>query len=129
MTYTTYANNIIEYKLATGNNTMQVNKNVYLVFAVIGTVVPWLFFTSFIAEEGLNIPLFIESLFVNGAAGGFSADVLISIAVFWVWSYADAQNRNVGRWWVMIPAGFRVGLSLALPLYLYFRAEAEDISD
>lgn len=99
-------------------------KRFYLIATVVGTVIPWMFFASFILEEGLNIPLFISSLFVNGAAGGFSADVLISIVVFWVWSYADAERLGVNRWWLMIPAGFTVGLSLALPLYLYLREDA-----
>jgi hypothetical protein len=102
---------------------MKVPKIFYLVCAVIGTVVPWLFFASFFAQEGFNIPLFIQSLFVNGAAGGFAADVLISILVFWVWSYADARQNQIKNWWVVLPAGFMVGLSLALPLYLYLRSD------
>lgn len=99
-------------------------KNFYLGAAVLGTVIPWLFFGSFFASEGIDIPLFIESLFANGAAGGFSADILISIAVFWVWSYTDAQANRIERWWWVLPAGFTVGLSLALPLYLYLREDA-----
>jgi hypothetical protein len=98
-------------------------KTVYLVSAIIGTVIPWAFFASFFAAEGLNIPLFLSSLFVNGPAGGFSADVLISIAVFWVWSFTDARQHQVRRWWVVLPASFLVGLSLALPLYLYLRED------
>jgi len=100
---------------------MQVPKSFYLICSVIGTVVPWLFFVTFFWQEGLHIPLFIQSLFVNGAAGGFSADVLISIVVFFVWSYTDAQQNQIKNWWVVLPAGFMVGLSLALPLYLYLR--------
>ncbi|WP_420644228.1 DUF2834 domain-containing protein [Candidatus Leptofilum sp.] len=93
----------------------------YLVMAVVGTVLPWLLFGQFFAQEGLNIPLFVQSLFVNGAAGGFSADVLISIVVFLVWATVDAQKNGVSRWWLIFPASFTVGLSLALPLYLYLR--------
>lgn len=93
----------------------------YLAMAVIGAIVPWLLFGSFFALHGLDIPLFLRSLFVNGAAGGFSADVLISIPVFWVWSWRDAARHGVARWWLVLPASFFVGLSLALPLYLYQR--------
>ncbi len=96
-------------------------KNFYLVMAVFGTLVPWLFFGAFFAQHGPDIPLFLQSLFVNGAAGGFSADVLITILIFWVWSWRDAAERNVSRWWLVLPASFFVGLSLALPLYLYLR--------
>ena len=100
---------------------MNIPRQFYLVMAIIGTVIPWFFFAQFFGQEGVDIPLFLRSLFANGAAGGFSADVLISILVFWVWSYADAQRHDVGRWWLVLPAGFTVGLSLALPLYLYLR--------
>lgn len=93
----------------------------YLAMAIVGTVVPWLFFGSFFAQHGLALPLFLQSLFANGAAGGFSADVLISIAVFWMWSWRDAAKHGVARWWLILPASFVVGLSLALPLYLFLR--------
>ncbi|SMH36112.1 Protein of unknown function [Azospirillum lipoferum] len=82
-----------------------------------------MFFGSFFAVHGIDVPLFLQSLFVNGAAGGFSADVLITIVVFWVWSWRDAAKNNVARWWLILPASFFVGLSLAFPLYLYLREQ------
>ena len=100
---------------------MKIPPFLYLLFAVIGTIIPWFFFAQFFIQEGFNIPLFLRSLFINGAAGGFSADVLISILVFWIWSYSDARRKHIRHWWLVIPAGFTVGLSLALPLYLYLR--------
>lgn len=93
----------------------------YLVMMAIGTVVPWVFFGGFFAAEGLDLPLFLTSLFPNGAASGFTADVLLSIVVFLVWSSTDAQRVGVQRWWLVIPATCLVGLSLSLPLYLYLR--------
>lgn len=101
-------------------------KQFYLVAALVGTVVSWFFFWGFFATEGVNIPLFVSSLFVNGAAAGFSADVLISIVVFLVWSYGDAKRHHVPRWWLVLLSSFTVGLSLALPLYLYLREDALD---
>lgn len=94
----------------------------YLFAAIIGTVVPWLFFGSFFTTHGVDIRVFVQALFANPAAGGFSADVLISILVFWVWSYDDASRNGVRKWWFVLPAGFCVGLSLALPLYLLLRS-------
>lgn len=89
--------------------------------AIVGTLIPWLFFGAFFSVEGLNVPFFVQSLFVNGAAAGFSADVLITIIVFWVWSWNDAAKNGVATWWLVLPASFCVGLSLAFPLYLYLR--------
>jgi hypothetical protein len=93
---------------------------------VIGTIIPWVFFGSFFVANGLDVFLFLKSLFINGAAGGFSVDVLISMAVFWVWSFNDARKGGVKQWWWVLPASFFVGLSLALPLYLYIRTKVED---
>ncbi|MFD1827994.1 DUF2834 domain-containing protein [Mumia zhuanghuii] len=93
----------------------------YASAAVVGTIVPWVFFGAFFAEEGVDLPLFAQSLFTNGAAGGFAVDVLISLVVFWVWSWRDARELAVGRWWLVLPASCLVGLSLALPLYLFLR--------
>lgn len=96
-------------------------RNFYLLMAMAGTLIPWVMFGFFFTDNGPDIPLFLQSLFVNGAAGGFTADVFISIIVFWVWSWRDAVNNQVKRWWLVFPASFFVGLSLALPLYLYLR--------
>ena len=103
---------------------MTINKNVWLLLAVIGTIVPWILFGQFFALNGIDLPLFLRSLFANGAAGGFSADVLISIVVFWLWAIVDARQHHVRLWWLIFPAGFTVGLSLAMPLYFYLRADA-----
>ena len=96
-------------------------RNFYLLSAAVGTLVPWYFFGSFFALNGFDIPAFVKGLFANGAAAGFSVDVLISILVFWAWSYFDAKERELQNWWLVLPTGCTVGLSLALPLYLYIR--------
>ena len=101
-------------------------KRFYLFAAIIGTIIPWAFFAHFFYHHGFDPIGFVIGLFANGAAGGFSADILISIAVFWVWAMLDARRQNVNHYWVIYPAGCFVGLSLALPLYLYLR---ENVSE
>ncbi len=103
-------------------------RHFYLAMAGIGTLVPWMFFGTFFAVNGVDIVGFVTGLFANGAAGGFSADVLISIMVFWVWAFVDARENDVARWWLVLPAGVFVGLSLALPLYLYLRTDRPEIT-
>lgn len=98
-------------------------KRLYLMLAVLGTVVPWILFGSFFARNGADIPLFVRSLFVNGAAGGFAVDLLFSISIFWFWSFGDSRKHGVKGWWLVLPAASFVGLSLALPLYLYLRED------
>lgn len=98
-------------------------KRIYLAGAVIGTLVPWGFFAAYFLGAGPDLPGFVRALFANPAAGGFSADVLVSILIFWIWSYRDARMHGIGAWWTVVPAGCLVGLSLALPLYLYLRED------
>lgn len=97
---------------------------VYALAAVAGTVIPWLFFGSFLADEGFALLGFVEALFENGASGGFAADLLITASVFWFWSYRDSRTSAVTRWWLVVPATLFVGLSLAVPLYLFWREGA-----
>lgn len=101
-------------------------KSPYLILAIAGTIIPWIFFAGFIAEYGLAVPLFIAQVFATGPASGFAADLLICCAVFWIWSWRDAREYGVPNWWLTVPAVLLVGLSLALPLYLWMREHARD---
>ena len=96
-------------------------KNIYLVLAILGAIVPYVFFFDFIKIEGLNIPLFVESLFVNGAAGGFSADLLFTSFVFWLFMFVEKNKLNMPSPYLFIFLNLTIGLSCALPAYLYAR--------
>lgn len=96
-------------------------KNIYLLLAVVGAVVPYLFFSEFVASQGLDLGAFVSALFVNGAAGGISADLLITSFVFWLWSYHDARQLEISNWWLIPIINLMIGLSAALPFYLYLR--------
>ena len=102
-------------------------KNVYLVLAIVGAVVPYLFFLDFFAESGLDLAGFAGALFVNGAAGGFSADLLITSLVFWIYMFSRADGPKP---WIFVVLNLTIGLSCALPAYLYTitrRAETAEV--
>ncbi len=91
-------------------------KNLYLALAVVGAVVPYAFFFDFLGSAGLDPAGFVGALFANGAAGMFTADLLISSMVFWV--YLFSRKAGPGPWpFVLI--NLTIGLSCALPAYLY----------
>jgi len=96
-------------------------KNVYLVLAFVGALVPLAFFLQFFSAEGVNLNSFISGLFVNGAAGGFSADLLISSFVFWLYMFQQQKKGNAPKPAIYILLNLFIGLSLALPAYLYAR--------
>lgn len=92
-------------------------KNIYLVLTIAGAIVPYVFFTSFFLSEGVNVTGFVGALFANGAAGGFTADLLFSSFVFWI-MLVQMQARRI---WLFVLLNLTIGLSCALPAWLYFR--------
>lgn len=94
-------------------------KTVYLMLAILGAVIPIAFFASFAAENGLDLVSFVAGLFVNGAAGGFTADLLISSFVFWIYMFSNQGDGP--KPWAFIALNLCIGLSCALPAYLWAR--------
>lgn len=93
----------------------------YLALAILGAIAPWIFFLEFMAQSGPGLGAFIGGLFVNGAAGGFTMDLLISSAVFWLFVWNDSGSARVRYPWAYVLVNLGIGLSCALPLYLYMR--------
>ena len=104
----------------------QMKKNTYLTFAILGLVAPYYFLFQFLGANGFNIPLLIGQLFANHISTFFAVDLVISIVVFWVWMFAEAKRLQMKNSWVYILASLMVGLSFALPLFLYFREGAKE---
>ena len=92
-------------------------KSIYLGAAILGAVVPYIFFIGFFAEYGIDLMAFVPALFANGAAGGFTADLLISSFVFWLFMFSK-KNEGPAPW-VFIALNLTIGLSCALPAYLW----------
>jgi hypothetical protein len=102
-------------------------KNLYLLLAILGGIIPYIFFFQFIQIEGVNIPLFTESLFINGATAGFSADLLISSFVFWLFMFKESKESANPKPFLFIIINLTIGLSCALPAYLYAKAGVKNI--
>ena len=92
-------------------------KTAYLGMAIVGAVVPYIFFIGMFADQGIDLVVFVQGLFANGAAGGFTADLLISSFVFWLFMFS---RRGEGpKPWVFIFLNLTIGLSCALPAYFW----------
>lgn len=100
-------------------------KHLYLAAAIVGAIVPYVFFLDFFAEEGLGLQTFLEALFANGAASGFAADLLITSAVFWVYILTRADGPMA---WPFILVNLLIGLSCAFPLYFYWRERRPNLT-
>jgi len=103
-------------------------KKVYLILCTLGLIIPYAFFVPFLLENGLDIPLFAQQMFETRIAAFFSADVLVSSVVLWVFMVYEIRQRKIGKWWLAIIANLTVGVSLALPLFLLLRERAGEQS-
>lgn len=94
-------------------------KKIYLALAVLGAIVPYLFFIQHFTNEGISLPAFVAALFANPAAGGFTADLLITSSVFWFYMFRRRSRQAGPSPWFFVVTNLAVGLSFALPAYLY----------
>lgn len=102
-------------------------RSTYLLLAILGAAVPYLFFLDFFGEYGVSVSDFIVALFANSAVGGFTADLLISSFVFWLYMFARrAQTKGTSPApWIFMLLNLGIGLSCALPAYLYAQASRD----
>jgi hypothetical protein len=96
-------------------------KNIFLIFTLVGVLVPYYFFFKFLGENGFDIPLLVGQLFANDISTFFAVDLVVSIVVFWIYMISEADKLQMKNRWLYILASLTVGLSFALPLFLYFR--------
>lgn len=99
-------------------------KRTYLLLAVAGAILPYIFFFQFFQIEGFSVLAFTRALFVNGAAGGFAADLLFTSFVFWIFMFAQHARSNGPKPYLFIILNLTIGLSCALPAYFYVRGSA-----
>lgn len=93
----------------------------YLVAAILGTILPLSQFIPFLTAYGLDIPVFFRQLFQNHASGFFGWDVIISSLVLWAFVFNEGRRRGMKNLWAYILCNMAVGVSLGLPLFLFFR--------
>lgn len=96
-------------------------RRVYLIGAILGGVLPYASLVVFLLQHGFDLGLFVGQLFATPAAAMFTTDLLLSSLIFWIYLYREGRRLEMGNLWVYVALNLSVGLSLALPLFLYFR--------
>lgn len=59
-------------------------------------------------------------LFATNMSAAFNADLFMAVLASWTFMVFEGQRINMKSWWLFLPATL-IGLSFALPLFLYFR--------
>ncbi len=100
-------------------------RNVYFALAIIGAAVPYIFFIEHFSTAGFSPGQFIALLFANSPAAGFTADLVISSIVFWIAMFERRSRGKGPRPTLFVVLNLTIGLSCALPAYLYAAAKNE----
>jgi hypothetical protein len=98
-------------------------KHVYLSLAVIGLVIPYSFFISFLLSHGPDGSEFLRQLVGTPLSAFFVADLLISCVVFLSFIRQESARYAMRNRWIYVVALVTVGLSFALPLFLFVRQQ------
>lgn len=93
----------------------------FLIAAILGTVLPLLYLVPFLATYGLDMPLFFKQLFQNNISAFFGMDVFVSAVALGLFVYSEGRRRGMRNLWVYMLCTLLVGGSLGLPLFLFFR--------
>lgn len=97
-------------------------KTVYLVFCVLGTLLPYSQFVPWVvANHGVPLGLFVRELFANRIGGFFGMDVLVSAVVLIFFMRSEGKPLGVRHLWLPIVGTLAAGVSLGFPLFLYLR--------
>lgn len=93
----------------------------YLIAAILGTVLPLWYCIPFLLTNGFDMPLFFRQLFQNNVSAFFGVDVIISSVVLWLFVFSEGRRRRMKNLWLYVVCNLAVGVCLALPLFLFFR--------
>jgi hypothetical protein len=101
-------------------------KNVYFLLCLLGIVIPYSLFLPWVFQNGLDWRLFLASLAANRIGLFFVADVLVSAAVLVVFMRQESVRVKIRGNWITVVGLCLVGVSFALPMYLYLRERELD---
>ena len=93
---------------------------VYLALFILGTIVPLAAFIPWVMDHGLDISRMVDELFVNRISAFFGLDVIVSTMVLWIFVNWEGRRAGVPQWPAVI-ASLLIGVSSALPLFLFLR--------
>jgi len=96
-------------------------KTVYMILCVVGVVLPYWQFLPWVATNGMNFWLFFHQLFANRISAFFGMDVAVSAVALMIFVRNEKSQIAGASRWLPLVAVLTVGVSLALPLFLYLR--------
>jgi Terpene cyclase DEP1 len=99
-------------------------KPLFLILAIAGSIAPW-FWLLQDPNALLSPTLFLQRAFANNIATALTNDLLISAIAFFCFIWIELKRLGSSRQWILLYVGltFGIGLSCALPFFLYRREQ------
>jgi hypothetical protein len=92
----------------------------YFIAAIIGGIAPYATYFGYLhyvpGASGL-----LSLAWGSPIAAATLVDFTIACLVFWPFMFAEAKRLGIRHVWLFIPANLIIGLSFALPAFLYVR--------
>ena len=104
-------------------------KMIFLVSAILGFLIPYYYFIGFLFDEGINSEMMFNQIFESRMAAFFTWDVIISSIACIAFIIYESKRLKIEHFWVYILFNLLVGVSLALPAFLYKRQITLEIQD
>lgn len=96
-------------------------KKIYALLTLIGLVLPFSQFITWLVEYGFNFSLFFQHIIENPLAAFAWLDVIVTVVVIVFMVINDGKNQKMKRLWIPIITSFIGGASVGLPLFLYMK--------
>ncbi|MCH2197197.1 MAG: DUF2834 domain-containing protein [Flavobacteriales bacterium] len=96
----------------------------YLVFAIVGVILPYSEMIPFMIENDNDLWLLFEEQFQRRSNRFFAYDLLLTGTVASIFILYDGRRNQVKNYWFAFAGIFLVGVCFGLPLYLFFKESA-----
>jgi len=96
-------------------------KHLYLIFCVLGLVLPYAVFTPYFMANGFSITEFIAKIFEHPITAFISFDLLLAALLLLVWMFVEGRRLKIQYYWLPMLAVVFIGLAFGLPLFMYLR--------
>ena len=96
-------------------------KHVFLILSVLGLLIPYTVFLSWVFEHGLDFQLMIREITSDKVSATAWLDAIIAGVVLLFLMLSEGRETRVPYLWLPIMTTLTIGVSLGLPLFLYLR--------
>lgn len=94
---------------------------IYYFLWVIGIIIPMQAFVPWLWEHGLDVSLFFQELLANRISRFFALDLLIAAIATILFILVEGKRLAMEKTWVGIVGCLCIGVSFALPFFLWQR--------